>query len=177
MMSSSLVSWLVIAMLVFWAIGAYNRLMRLRSAALQAFGTLDAQLVRLMALLGECDTLAPEGEDVPRALQALVTLRAAATQFSAGLAVVRAQPLQADSVAALAAAHNALREAWGALHQVATGSAWFAAMPPRWEQHMLYAEQATLQFSGAVSAYNGAIAQFPAMVLAWLFGFRAARSL
>lgn len=40
----SMVGWIVIAVLLFWFVGAYNRLVRLRAAVLQAYATLDAAL-------------------------------------------------------------------------------------------------------------------------------------
>ncbi len=38
--------WIGGALALFWFVGAYNRLVRLRSGALQAYATLDAALVR-----------------------------------------------------------------------------------------------------------------------------------
>ena len=55
MLWSSPLFWIVFAVLLFWALGAYNRLMRLRSAVVQSFGSFDAHMVRLVALLGEWD--------------------------------------------------------------------------------------------------------------------------
>lgn len=42
-------------------------------------------------------------------------------------------------------------------------------------QLVIQTHAATDQFDQAVSRYNAAIAQFPAVVLAWLFGFKQAR--
>ena len=44
---------LLMLVTVFWAVGAYHRLSRLRLAFLQAFAALDAHLVRLLAWLDE----------------------------------------------------------------------------------------------------------------------------
>jgi len=52
-MPSSPVLWGLSLLLLFWAVGAYQRLLRLRAAAHQAFGALDAYLVRQQALLAE----------------------------------------------------------------------------------------------------------------------------
>ncbi len=41
----------------------------------------------------------------------------------------------------------------------------------------LQTRAATDQFNLAVVSYNNAIAQFPAIVLAWVFGFKAGRVL
>ena len=53
MLWSSPLFWIAFAVFLFWALGAYNRLMRLRSAVVQSFGSFDAHMVRLVALLGE----------------------------------------------------------------------------------------------------------------------------
>ena len=47
----------------------------------------------------------------------------------------------------------------------------------RWEQQQTDNAQARQQFGMTVTQYNAAIAQFPAQVLAWLWGFHAARVL
>ena len=44
-------------------------------------------------------------------------------------------------------------------------------------QLLLQAHAATETFNNAVARYNEAIAQFPAVLLAWLFGFMPARPL
>src|SRR5256885_2521151 len=43
--------WMLLALLVFWAVGAYNRLARLRSGCVQQFGVLDAHLGQWHAML------------------------------------------------------------------------------------------------------------------------------
>lgn len=200
---------------MFWALGAYNRLMRLRSAVVQAFGSFDAHMVRWLALLGEF--AAAQEVRVPATPAASVpemaALRGAATQLSASLAMARARPLQPEAVAALIAARDVLLACWHkgvqalAAHQTAeegedaqeieegekadqksedAGSAREGAPPPaqrleqwraRWDDHAQQADQAARVFNSAVVHYNAAIAQFPASLLARVFGFKAARSL
>ena len=46
MMSSQLISIAVLAVLIFWAVGAYNRLVRLKNTIANAFGQIDVQLKR-----------------------------------------------------------------------------------------------------------------------------------
>jgi LemA protein len=45
------------------------------------------------------------------------------------------------------------------------------------QQLVRMAQAATEQFNQAVTLYNQAIAQFPAVMLAWVFGFHPARGL
>ncbi|MCV4600767.1 LemA family protein, partial [Escherichia coli] len=45
------VSWIVLAILVFWAVGAYNRLVRLRNEIANAYAQIDVQLKRRYDLI------------------------------------------------------------------------------------------------------------------------------
>jgi LemA protein len=177
-MPSSPIFWAVCALLLFWTVGAYNRLVRLRSAVIQAFGGLDAHLVRLMAMLAECDAAHASAQGV--VAEARVALQAAATQFGASLAVARARPLQPDTAAALAAGRDVLDAAWQALLRVREdedGPAAVAAWRQQWEEHQAQSRLAVHQLNDAVVQYNDAIHQFPPRLLAWLFGFKPARPL
>lgn len=187
-MWSSPLFWMVFAIVSFWALGAYNRLMRLRSAVAQAFGSFDAHMVRLVALLGEFNAAhavqrAPlvDGPD-----QEMAALQGATTQLSACLAVVRARPLAGDAVAALSAARVVLQAAWHGAARRGQETEDVDALPPasaptvwhvRWDEHALQNDQAARVFNDAVAQYNAAITQFPASLLAWVFGFKAARGL
>lgn len=178
MLSSSLF-WILLAVMVFWAVGAYNRLVRLRSAVIQAFGGLDVYLVRMMALPGECAAAA----DMRAQAEAPVwqSLQAAAAQFGASLAVARAQPLQADAAAALSTALQVLCAAWDGLAQSGTGACAGAQAGATWVQQWGHLQkqrsQAQELFNRAVLQYNDSLAQFPARLLAGVFGFKRGRTL
>lgn len=174
-------TWISLALLLFWAVGAYNRLVRLRSAAIQAFGALDTHLLRFVALLGEYANTR-NASDLPPA-DPHHALQAATTQYGASLAVLRAQPLDAAAAGALVAARLVLDTAWqGVVHEAARLNEGVA--PPtlaNWvqqrEQLLLQLAPAAQQFADTVARYNQAIGQFPAQLLAWLFGFRKAQAL
>ena len=170
--------WIACAVLLFWAVGAYNRLVRLRSAAIQAFGGLDAHLVRMQAMLAECDAAHAGAEGVVE--QARMALQGAATQFGANLAVARARPLQPAGAAALSTGRDVLDAAWAQLLRVREdedGPAAVITWRQRWEEHQAQSRVAVEQFNDAVAQYNAAITQFPARLLAWLFGFTPAKAL
>lgn len=194
-----LTTWISLAVLLFWAVGAYNRLVRLRSAAVQAFGGLDVHFVRVTSMLGEYEaTLSPSPAEQSEARTALW---AASVQFGACLAGARARPLDAGTAAALTAGREVLRAAWTAMVRTARTpreapatelvdtDAPPPAVPPapgddalalweqRWQELWAQSALATEQFNDAVAVYNRAIRQFPARLLAWLFGFHAARAL
>lgn len=184
-MSWSLGLWVLLGVLLFWSVGAYNRLVRLRSTALEAFATLDAQLLKLVDLLQSSlpssksqPALSEPGASLDDVAALWDGLRSAMSQFMASLVVARAHPLDRDAMAALSAAQGVLAMAWQRLqhdaHELA-GAALPETLTSQWEQLALPTRVASEHFNLAVGRYNEAIAQFPALLLARLFGFKAAR--
>ena len=180
-MPSFVVLGAVAAVLLFWVVGAYNRLMRLRAEANTAFAGLDAELAKQVALVREC--LPPPEATQPAALEETVSfwsaLHGAAAQFAASLAAARARPLEPDGIPALSAAQDVLAMAWERAerddaHDLA-GPRLPDTVTARRAQLALQTHAAIEQFDRAVTRYNEAIAQFPAVLLAWLFGFRPGR--
>lgn len=177
-MPSSFVLGAIGAVLLFWAVGAYNRLMRLRAEANTAFAALEAELARQVALVREC--LPPPEATQPAPLDGDVSfwqsLHGAAAQFAASLAAARAKPLEPERIAALSAAHDVLTMAWERAerddaHDLA-GPRLPESITTRRAQLAIQTHAAIDQFDRAVVRYNDAIAQFPAVLLAWLFGFK-----
>lgn len=182
-MTDSAMAWLVVALVVFWSVGAHNRLIRLRGQAIAAFQALGEPLGRYIALVDEYALsatagLAPAQQPVPPdgAAQACARLQAASTQFDASLRVARRQVLNAGGMAALKTALAVLQAAWARAQ--GSGPAWqhplAAAYQLQWAENDQLAAHAMAAFNRAVSDHNAAIAQFPALLLAHLFGFRAA---
>ena len=180
-MPTSIVLWSLAAVLLFWTVGAYNRLVRLRSEANSAFAKLDAELSQQVELVRK--DLPPPEATQPASLDGQGSfwagLHGAATQFAASLSAVRAHPLEPAGIAALSAAQDVLAMAWeraerNDAHDLA-GPRLPDTVLARRAQLALQAHAATEQFNEAVLRYNHAIAQFPAVLLAWLFGFKRGR--
>lgn len=173
---------LLLAGLLFWMVGAYNRLVRLRAAVLQTFGALDTFFVRWIALMSECLNALGDAQPGQPMADAHAAVAAATAQMGASLAVARAQPLDGAAIAALGAGRQALGAAWQALIEAGAGGdaavqgelALWARQNEGLRQQSLSARDA---FNEAVRGYNGAITQFPASLLAWLFGFRETQGL
>lgn len=178
----SIALWVAAAVLLFWAVGAYNRLMRLRAEANAAFAALDEDLtkqVELVRTLPAADATQPAPLDGEPGLWA--SLHAAAGQCAASLSAVRNRPLNREGISALATARDVLAHAWArAEHDDAHDLA-----GPRLPQDVLQqraqlavqALSAADHFDRSVLRYNAAIRQFPAVILAVLFGFRPGRPL
>lgn len=182
----SMLWWLLPALLVFWSVGAYNRLVRLRGAALRAYTALHTVMVRQSELLQSALPVEPTGaqtvagELMDGAALAWRGLRASLQQFNALLVATRNRALEPEALAALATARGVLSMAWARVQQEGqdlAGAPVPATLLARWEDLAREAELARAQFNETVSDYNRAIRQFPAVLLAAVAGFRRARKL
>jgi LemA protein len=158
--------------------------MRLRAEANIAFANVDAEFTRQVELVR--GQLPPPEPTQPAPLDGEPTsfwagLHAAASQLAATLSAARGKPLDAGSIAALSAAQDVLATAWERAERDDAHDLAGPRLPDtvllRRRQALLQAHAATEAFNSAVVRYNQAIAQFPALLLAWLFGFKPARLL
>ena len=183
MQTSSFVPWGIAAFTLFWAVGAYNRLVRLRSEANAAFAALETELARQVQLVQEC--IPPEDEQAQSQFTGGSAfwggLQGASAQLAATLGSARARPLDPDRIAALVAAQEVLASAWDRAEREDAHDLAGPRLPDDFsgqrQQLLRMALAAGEQFDRAVHRYNEAIAQFPAILLAWLFGFQPARML
>jgi LemA protein len=169
------------AVMLFWMVGAHNRLVRLRSDIVAAFAPVDAEFAaRQTLLLQLADTLAapPPGGPLPAEpavpQPALEALRAACAQADAARARVRNHPGSAAAMTSFRLAEEILADTRVRLPTALGANAGLAE-----RQVQLVASDATLafaqrQFNVAVQAYNLAVRQFPTWLVASLFKFRAA---
>ncbi len=182
-MNYPIAAWLALGVALFWSVGAYNRLVRLRSAALAAFQVLGEALAAYVVLVNDCFMPSSGALPVPTtqtldgaAAATWVGLQAASTQFDASLQVARRQPLDAAGMAALQTALAVLQAAWRRAPSgfVERPLALPAALQAQWSERDQQVAHARAAFNRAVLAYNAAIAQFPAVLMARLFAFREA---
>ncbi|MDB5861104.1 MAG: hypothetical protein JWQ76_4793 [Ramlibacter sp.] len=182
-MDSTLVPWIVAAVSLFWAVGAYNRLVRLRSEANAAFAALETELAKQVQLVHAC--LPPEEEQGASQFSGGSAfwggLHGASAQLAAALAMARSRPLDPERIAALGSAQEILAMAWDRAERDDAHDLAGPRLPSDLSgelSHMVHtAQAATENFNQAVTRYNDAIQQFPAMLLAWLFGFQPGRGL
>lgn len=175
-----------VALLFFWAVGAHNRLVRLRAAVGKAFAALDQLLVRQLVWVQSClpESMRGGPQTTPGELQDEVMaswarLGAASEQFALALAQARAQPVDGAVMDTLMLAHDALDTAWrSAMHDAIPPDTHPSAerLQAKWMQLLHQAVPLNTAFNDAVESYNAAIGQFPAGLLAKMFGFRVAGS-
>lgn len=163
------------AVLLFWIVGAYNRLVRLRGAIVRQFAPVDEQFrARHALLLQLLDALAPV---LTNAAPRIEALRAACQQVDAACAHAKQRPGATGAITSLRLADDILAEARARLPVQSAPGSELAALNTQ-----LQASDATLafarrQFDEAVTEYNHAVKQFPTLLLVGLFGFRAAATL
>ena len=171
----TIVSLTLLAMLVFWAVGAYNRLVRLKNSMANAFGQIDVQLKRRYDLIPNLVEAAKKYlQHEQETLEAVISARNRARSASDRVA---SRPGQADAVIALAAAEQTLGGSLGRLFALAEAYPDLKADKTirelseeltSTENKVGFARQA---YNDAVLDYNNAQGQFPALLIARLFGF------
>jgi LemA protein len=175
MSMSTLVFIVLAALLVFWAVGAYNRLVRLKNTIANAFGQIDVQLKRRYDLIPNLVEAARKYlQHEQSTLEAVIAARNQARSASDRVA---SRPGKADAVLALAAAEQTLDSSLGRLFALAEAYPDLKADQTirelseeltSTENKVGFARQA---YNDAVLDYNNAQGQFPALLIARLFGF------
>ena len=161
----------LLALILFWAVGAHNRLMRLRSEVIRQWSSVDAVwlrlLVRLQGGIAARQTLVDDtvGQD----LQALQT---ACDDMLEALTLVRLQPLDDGHQKLLIAQHLKLVGEIKALQQIA-----HLTIQPDLEIALNRMRQtlpaAMIPYNVAVSAFNEALGMRPASWLARRLNYKA----
>ncbi len=175
MSSMSLVFMVVLALVIFWAVGAYNRLVRLKNTIANSYGQIDVQLKRRYDLIPNLVEAAKKYLQHERdTLEAVITAR---NQARAASDTVRSRPANAQAVVALSAAEQALDGSLGRLFAIAEAYPELKADDTirelseeltSTENKVGFARQA---YNDAVLDYNNAQGQFPALLISRLFGF------
>ena len=171
----------LLAVVGFWSVGAYNRLMTLRNAITEAFAQFEKHLRERASL---CDRLlAQVSAALPSEQATFDALVQAQSEALSAAQNARVRPWSPDSIGGLAVATALQAAAQTRLvslldHQAELRQA--QALDPLLdelkliERHRAFTRQV---FNQAVEQYNDALRQMPTRLLTPLFGFRPARSL
>ena len=170
-----IVFWTAAAVLLFWAVGAYNRLVGLRNALVRSFAPVDAQFHhRHELLLRLADALAARLVDAPQPVEAL---RAACAQAEAACQRARARPGAPGVITSLRLAEDILGDMRQRLPAEVLADPVLAELGAELTAGDNTLAFARRQFNENVNEYNRAVCQFPTWVLAGLFNFRGAGTL
>jgi len=178
MAAEQLAALVVAAVLVFWMLGAYNRLVALRTAIGQAWGKVEQALRER----GETVTPLVTALREPLAAEhgALDALLAAQLQSLQATAALAAGTLAAGATAPWVAAEGALTAAASRVFALLDQDAELRTQEPvsslvaAWralEPRLAFRRQS---FNEAAFTYNAALEQFPTRLLVPLFGFSRA---
>ena len=162
----------VSAILVFWIVGAYNRIVRLRNDLVARFAAVDERYRQRHARLhSQLDLLSTA---LAAAAPRLEALRAACRQADAAREHARARPGAANAVTSLRVADEILVDARSRLPVQSVAGVDLSELNQRLAVSDTALAFARGEFNEAVAAYNEAVQQFPTALLARLFDFRAA---
>ncbi len=179
-MGNSIVLWGVLATLVFWAVGAHNRLMRIRARAMEALGSVEKHITHAcISLHAQLHDVEDGDMDNPKAAVAMpwIDLLQSVKTLEALLQEPRDALHAWNRIAQLSPRIDAVQVAWQAL--VATPSDLAgAAVPDDWAEECTQAlRRVSMGRTGLnqiLMKYNEALAQFPASALARFAGFQPA---
>lgn len=175
----STTTWVLLVLVVlvlFWAVGAYNRLVRLKNAIANAFGQIDVQLKRRYDLIPNLVEVARKY--LAHEAQTLEAVIAARNQARSAEQTAAGAPLNAGAIGALVGAEQVLGGALGRLFAVAEAYPDLKADQTMrelseelssTENRIGFARQA---YNDHVLEFNDAAAQFPTLIVARLFGFQ-----
>jgi LemA protein len=177
----TIVTLVILAAVVFYAIAMYNNLVNSRNRVRNGFSQIDVQLTRRYDLIPNLIEAVKGYMSHERdTLEAVITARNAA---AAGLKKAAADPADADAMKALAAAEVSLGGTLGRLFALAEAypdlkasqnMQQFQEELTSTENKVAFARQA---FNDSVMSYNNACQNFPGNLIANSFGFNAAEYL
>lgn len=177
-MTSFLIFLAIIAAVVFWAIGIYNRLINERNRVKNAFAQIDVQLTRRHDLIPNLvEAVKGYMKHERETLQAVVAARNAA---ASSLDAAKQDPANAEAIKELGASEGALTSALGRLFalseaypdlKASENMMQFQEELSSTENKVAFARQA---FNDSVLAYNNSAQNFPNSVIAGMFHFELA---
>jgi LemA protein len=165
----------VALLVLFWAVGAYNRLVSLRNQFKNAFSQIDVQLKRRYDLIPNLvETARGYMKHERETLEAVIAARNQAVSANAKAAI---DPANASAVQQMAAAEGALTSSLGRMFALSEAYPDLKANQNMMqlteeltstENRIAFARQA---YNDGVMQYNNAREQFPGSIIAGMFAF------
>jgi len=177
--------WFCVALLIFWSLGAYNRLVRLRNQIIQQYFALESVLFKYQDLVQEAITIAATASNGWRASVApelgaslWTRLQVCANHAAMAMARMHEHPMLPKSADELVETSEELESAWLALIHP---DVYYLSVPEelkkKWSDIDVLLQPELEKFNTLSIEYNHAIDMFPALLIAKLFNFKPARTL
>jgi LemA protein len=167
-----------IAVVVFWAIGIYNRLVNERNRVKNAFAQIDVQLTRRYDLIPNLvEVVKGYMKHERETLEAVINARNSA---SASLDAAKADPANAQMIKELGASEGALTSALGRMFALSEA---YPDLKANQNMMQLQEELASTEnkvafsrqaFNDSVLQYNNSAENFPNSIIAGFFSFALA---
>lgn len=180
-MTAMLVILAIVALLLFWAIGVYNRIVALRNHFKNAFAQIDVQLKRRYDLIPNLvETAKAYMAHERETLEAVIAAR---NQAAVATGKAAEDPTDALAVRQMATAEGALGNTLGRLFALSEA---YPELKANQNMMQLSEELTSTEnrvafsrqgYNDSVMSYNTAIEQFPGSLIAGSFGFRPAELL
>ena len=177
-MTSFLIFLAILAAIVFWGIGIYNRLINERNRVKNAFAQIDVQLTRRYDLIPNLvEAVKGYMKHERETLEAVITARNAA---ASSLDKAKADPANAEAIKELGASEGSLTSALGRLFALSEAypdlkanqnMMQFQEELTSTENKVAFSRQA---FNDTVLQYNNSAQNFPNNVIAGFFSFELA---
>lgn len=180
-MTGSLTLWITLALFVFWGVGLFNRLMRMRSRGLGALGSVEKHMHHYCELVleqGLALDVTPDlhgGRPKTQLSDNWLRLLSDVQSLERSLKKAVATPLATDSLAQLSEAHATLQVSWRNLNEAPAdlaGPVVPETMQARWNAITQRVESACSGFNQILTKYNEALDQIPARWVVGLMGFK-----
>ena len=181
MPASQIIALSILAFLLFWAVGAYNRLIRLRNEITNAFAQIDVQLKRRHDLIPNLVEVARKFLEHER--DTLERVTAARAQVMAATDLVKTRPNQSGPIQSLSMAEGVLANAMTQFKAVVEAYPELKADQNMRElsEELTHTENKVAfsrqLFNDVTLDYNNAAHQFPTNLIANMFGFKTASML
>lgn len=180
-MTALIVLLVILLLIVFWGVGAYNRLIGMRNQFKNAFAQIDVQLKRRYDLIPNLvETAKAYMKHERETLEAVIAAR---NQAVAANAKAAGDPADTAALQQMAAAENTLSSSLGRMFALSESYPDLKANQNMMqlteeltstENRIAFARQA---YNDGVMQYNTALEQFPGSIVAGMFAFRPAELL
>jgi LemA protein len=177
-LTSFLIFIAIVAAIVFWAIGMYNRLVNERNRVRNAFAQIDVQLTRRHDLIPNLvEAVKGYMKHERETLDAVISARNTAVS---DLSAAKSDPANADAIKKLGESEGALGSALGRLFALSEAypdlkanqnMMQFQEELASTENKVSFSRQA---FNDAVMSYNNSVENFPNSIIAGMFKFEPA---